>query len=251
MQLMISRNTIVHIDTEYSSLPDSRLAHNSEPVFQLFGSTKLNIDTHGLQEKFKEYFDYSVARNPNDLRTHIQRINLHVRNEEADRAEGALLDLFIVLGSKGTALREHMLKTVTPLLNQESKEFFLVNFSCGISATDVMPDSAHSVLTKAVSGITELVQQVESLQSEELDPLQEARDCLEYGQIIEAQCILEAAILEHPDRVEIHHELLDIYRYTVDEMSFNTMRNQLEAKHNPFAQLWESMASLFKDAASQ
>jgi hypothetical protein len=244
-------NTLVHIDVEYPNLPNSRLAHDTEPVFQLFGSTDLHFDTHGLQDKFTEYFGYSVARNPNDLLTHVQRINLHVRNKEADRAEGALLDLFIVLGKKGTALREHMLKIVNPLLNQKAKEFFLVNFSHGISATDVMPGSAYSVLTKAVSGTTELVQQVEALQNEDLDPLQEARDCLEYGQIIEAQCILEAAIIEQPDRAEIHHELLDIYRYTADEVSFYAMRNQLEAMHNPLAQLWEGMANLFKEAASQ
>lgn len=244
-------NNLVHIDKGIPIPPVSELAHFIEPVFQLSGNTRLDIKTFASEDRISDYFDFSIARDPNSLLTHIQRINYYVRRKNAHRAQGALLDLFIVLGPNGTPLRERMMRFATPLLSQETEAFLLANLNRGISDIEPMPDQGFSVLNKGINGMTKLVQQARAEVIEKPDPLQEARDCLEYGQLAEAQCILETAILAQPERKEIHQDLLEIYQYTADKESFYNMFNQLESKQNPFILLWENMANSFNAVATQ
>ncbi len=245
-------NKLVHTESEIPTPAVDVSVPFTDSAFEPLVNINLKTGKHVLGDRTTNYLAHSVARNPGCLLTHVQRIILHVKRKESDGVQGALLDLFIVLGTQGTQLRKRMLKLAKPLLDQKTSEFFITNFTRTITATDVLPVSAHSVLTKAVSGTTELVKEIaEDIQIQDRDPLQEAHECLEFGLVDEAQRILEEAILEQPTRAEIHHDLLEIYKYTVDKENFNTIRARLESINNPFAQLWENMVASFEGADNQ
>ena len=62
-----------------------------------------------------------------------------------------------------------------------------------------------------------------------------------------ARCILEAAVLAQPERVELHNDLLEIYQRTKDRENFLDMHRKLKAVRNPVADSWELMAASFGD----
>jgi hypothetical protein len=78
--------------------------------------------------------------------------------------------------------------------------------------------------------------------SEERDPLADAQDHIQYGQIPQAQAVLEGALRADPLRRELHHELLAIYRSTRDKTAFLVTYNALPLDLNPVPDAWERVA---------
>jgi hypothetical protein len=138
-----------------------------------------------------------------------------------------------------------MYEIAAPSLSHTTRELFAENLESGVSATDVLPISSASVLSRGLRGTTELVERVGASGVGTRDPLEEANECLEYGQIDAARCILEAAVLDQPDRAELHNDLLEIYQRTADCENFREMHQKLSARRNPLADSWELMAASF------
>ncbi len=218
-----------------------------DPAFGLSQARALNIDAGGWSMRALDHFAHLVHTSPADLRAHVQRINLCVTQANADAVYGALLDLFLVLGAKGAALRKRMHELAGPSLSREARKLFQDYLECGITQTDVLPAAAASVLSRGLRGTTRLVERVSAGAAVARDPLEEANECLEYGQVDAARCILEAAVLAEPERVELHNDLLEIYQRTKDRENFFHMHGKLNAGHNPLADSWELMAASFGD----
>jgi hypothetical protein len=131
-----------------------------------------------------------------------------------------------------------MLGQVITLLGPELGRSLQQALLPGVGATDALPLAAGSVLSKGVTGTTNLVQRLGIVSSHGLDPLDEARNCLEYGQVDKAQCLLEAATLQAPEREALHRELLDIYRHTRDSDALVAMRRHIGALSVPVEDAW-------------
>lgn len=241
----MANNSLVRIVSDGSDQDVGSIHQSLNPVFQLSGLHELHIDTGADGNEVQDYFAHLIARYPGDLRTHVQRINFHVARGGAERTYGALLDLFIALGAKGESLRKRMLQTAHPILTAETFELFSVNFERGISSTDVTPTTGSSVLTKGVQGTSQLVTRMDANHASSQDALAEAHACLEYGQISEAQSILEQALLAQPEREALHQDLLEIYQSTGDRQRFYEMLDALDKNQNPYSELWELMAASF------
>ena len=52
-------------------------------------------------------------------------------------------------------------------------------------------------------------------------------------------------MLEQPERVELHNDLLEIYHRTGDRENFVEMHEKLKAGVNPLADSWDLMAASF------
>jgi tetratricopeptide (TPR) repeat protein len=241
----MTNNCLVRVASEGPDQTVGSIHQSLNPVFQLSGLHELNIDAEVDSSEVQDYFAHLIARYPGDLRSHVQRINLHVARGEPDRTYGALLDLFIALGAKGESLRKRMLQAAYSTLTKETFEVFSVNIERGISSTDVTPTAASSVLTKGVQGTSQLITRVEANHAPSQDALAEAHACLEYGQISEAQSILEQALLAQPEKEELHQDLLEIYQSTGDRQRFHEMLDTLGKDQNPYSELWELMAASF------
>mgnify|MGYP006276854891 CR=1 FL=1 len=109
-----------------------------------------------------------------------------------------------------------------------------------------MPVNQYSVLARGLEGSDRLVEQSKQPVQISIDPLELARDYIEYSQLDEAKSVLEKAILQQPERVELHHELLDLYRSTRDASGFNIMLNELSELKVELIDEWKQLNTYFK-----
>jgi hypothetical protein len=232
---------VAHIDHDAGVSGEA----SEEDIFQISGFTGLKIRAN-TSNKASYYFSHRVARAPGDLRSHIQRINELLERQEAAGVYGALLDLFIALNDKGLALRKRMLNSARLVLKPPLYKALLAVVEEGIDATDLMPLSTASVLSKGFTGNNQLVRRAESPEISMRDPLQEAREHIEYGQIELAREVLEQAVLKNPGRMELQHDLLEIYERTRDKEGFSRMRQSLGKETTPAGEAWSSLETEFE-----
>ncbi|MCI0734090.1 MAG: hypothetical protein L0Y38_09760, partial [Methylococcaceae bacterium] len=81
------------------------------------------------------------------------------------------------------------------------------------------------------------------------DPLQQARDYLEYCQIDEARMVLERAVLENPERMDIQTELLELYQAGRDLENFKKLYRELMDSGIPLAADWSAVSELLSENA--
>ncbi len=65
-----------------------------------------------------------VAATPNNLRAHVQRVYLAILCHDRMALTGALVDLFLVLEERGSALRQRLLEQAEPLLRRDDLAIF-------------------------------------------------------------------------------------------------------------------------------
>ncbi len=217
-----------------------------EPAFHLAECRTLQIDGERWGEKAADFLARGVARRPVNLIAQIQRLNLYLAKRDAEGAYGALLDLFITLGEKGLLIRRRMLLRAKPLLTDEQFQALAMRLDTGVSASDPMPPSSSSVLSKGLTGIRELVVRIdEEGENRQRDPLDEAIEHLEYSQIDKAREVLEKAVLENPGRKDLQNNLLAIYRASNDRESFTTMHDKLRELGTGISDEWKKLAEYF------
>jgi hypothetical protein len=74
---------------------------------------------------------------------------------------------------------------------------------------------------------------------EDRDPLLEAREHIEYSQLAEARTVLEEALPRQPSRIELHAELLLLYRATGDLDNFLRTREKLQQVVDSLPAIWD------------
>lgn len=210
-----------------------------EVYFLMSSNPTLDVDLSDVEQKSLNYLLHKIARNPDDLRSHIQRIQLNLRLRYADGIFGALLDLFIALSDKGIAIRRRMLSIARPQLSVVHRVFLSHSLQLGLTSKDIMPTTACSALSAGYSGTQNLVVDGESVQEEEIDPLILAQDHIDKVEIDAARQLLERAVVAQPWRAELHIELLGIYRATQDTVGIQKMYQTLTGSAIPDPELWK------------
>ncbi|MGZ8217077.1 type IV pilus assembly protein FimV [Methylomagnum sp.] len=223
------------------AIPESLLCC-VEPAFSVAESNDLRFPP-AYRDSFGEYFCHCIARNPRDLLSHVRRIVLARDHGADEELFPALLDLFLVLGSKGFDLRKRMLEFAKSVLAIGHYKQLLDSLAGGPKGILVVPGS---LLHFGLEGGLTLIHDGDRQPNAPRDPLVEAREFLEYSQLEEARILLEAALLLTPQRVDLHEELLEIYRSTRDEANFLQMFQELDGASNPARQKWEGLAEFFR-----
>ncbi|VAW83243.1 hypothetical protein MNBD_GAMMA13-1953 [hydrothermal vent metagenome] len=240
MELIVCNSTNT---TSQKSGPEESLV---EASFCIPVNNRLQLDVSSWHDKAADYLTFAVARFPHDLCSHVRRISLLQRHKNEAGLQGALIDLFIALQGKGRQLRERMLTVSKPVLREENYVFLSKFLDTGLSALDALPSSRYSVLSKGVTGTSQLVQRSHTQDTVIQDPLAQAHDHIEYGQLDIAMDILESAILETPSRQELHLELLGIYRATNEADRYLAMRERLGPNINPSHDAWMELAGYLR-----
>ena len=238
---------------------DANRYEKSEAMFLVSDNPMLYLQFGSSNKRVIDNLLFSVARAPTDLRAHVQRIALHIRLQDESGLYGALIDLFIALGEKGVPIRKRMLAQAKSHLTV--KHFLILNsvLERGIRDTDLLTDADSSVLSKGYIGrnnfIVEYAPQPAWQQSckpqesnSQIDPRQEANDCLIYGQVDEAKKILEKAVLEEPWREDLQSDLLEIYWATRDTKACQAMYKRLAGEFIPSHHAWIRTVERINDA---
>jgi len=209
----------------------------------------LNLGEHNT--KALEILEYQITRNPLSLRTHTQRIYLYRQFKNGEALYGALLDLFISLKNKGFEIRQRLLFESKPFLKPHHFKVLYSGLGAGIQASDALPLSRYSLLSKGLIGTNDLFTGNDNQNTGHnlRDPLLEAQEHLEYGDVDEARKLLEIAVLKEPWRKELHGDLLEIYRATRDASRCDEMYRQLSDKYIPDHHAWVQTAEHIHRAA--
>lgn len=226
-----------------AAIPES-LQASVEPAFVARETFDFRLPSV-CRDSLGEYFCHCIARNPRDLLSHVRRIVLAHDQGASDELFPALLDLFIALGSKGLDLRKRMLGFARSELAVGHYKQLLDSLAMGLKEKGI-PTVSGSMLQSGLEEWSILVHEGDHQPNAPRDPLVEAREFLEYSQLEEARILLEAAVLMTPHRVDLHDELLDIYRSTRDEANFMQMFQELDGISNPSRKKWEGLVEFFR-----
>jgi hypothetical protein len=206
------------------------LRYSTQIVYQEPTNKRLSPPSGVDPDQWATHLAHVSAMEPANLLNHVRRIYLHLAHKQSNALYGAMLDLHLVLGEKGGRLRQQLLKMAGKLLSREEYDLFHTCGSPGLQSHQPLPPSPHSVLGNFFSGKMPLVkmQNVEAeAENREIDPLELAREELNYGDITVAQQILEEALLRFPERLGLHYSLLEIYKHTRSLDDLLSMKDQL------------------------
>ncbi|MCF6191341.1 MAG: tetratricopeptide repeat protein [Cocleimonas sp.] len=161
------------------------------------------------------FFSHSVGRNPTDLTMHTHRIFFAIKHQNAEYLPGALHDLFYILKDAGQNLRLRLLKVSAPHLNEDDKKYYATWLKTGEKSGMNYKWVKGSVLSQGLFDCEKaLITKHSDKGSVNLSPIEEARSCMEYGQLEVAQKILEAALETEPNNVQLTEELALVNSYS-------------------------------------
>jgi tetratricopeptide (TPR) repeat protein len=209
-------------DKELETLPTQAVSFLLDSQKQLRISTVCD-DT----VKSWRYYSHHIGRFPLDLRAHAQRLFLIIDNDMSKLLAGAMQDLFIALEDHGFSFKNSMLEHSKQQLIDEDIQHFEAWLSTNTRSS--FKPMQGSVLDKGLPGKVEKLVIFEQTQEEQPhydNVIEEANAYLEYGQVEEAQSLLEETLQENGYDENIALELLNIYQYTRDRVSFETMTQQ-------------------------
>lgn len=226
----------IHRNTDASAV---RKPQVPEVFFQLAGNTGLYLQTQSDYPRIIAFLDGRIIRQPQELRSHVQRIFLLIAMADRARLFGALVDLYIALGAAGEALKQRCLSRAEPLLDAQKLTFLECNLRSGLRACDpALARVAHAVLSLGCCGSTELIHKNHAAAHGYEGAYEEALDCLEYGQLNEARRVLEEAVLAAGDDARVTRLLLEIYQRAKDPGAIASMRERLIKRHGTLPAGW-------------
>lgn len=191
------------------------LAMLPSTLFRLAGERSLRFPESLRTRETADFLAHLVKREPGNLRIHSQRILLNLERLECEPLFGALLDMFSVLGQKGLDLRRRMLISAKSVLDKNHFEFLASTLEPGLAAWANIPEAPYAVLRpNGRQSSTQLVTRKRTQKSEPADPISEARDYIDHGQLDLALEILERAARSDPSSQEVAKELLNIFAHT-------------------------------------
>lgn len=225
------------------SLPSNNLEGEIvEPAFLIAAQ---GFDTCSLAT-VSAHLAHKITRDIRDLRSHVQRISLFIKQQQEKASYSALVDLFLVLGDNGLALRKRMLINVRTLLSEHELNTLRQSLSSGLTSEVRLPITEQALLTKGLaSPHREFIQEntIETIVA--MSPVEEAMSYIEHGQLEQAQATLQKAIITNPHQLELHYDLLEIFQKTADKEQFLSSYKQLLEQAILLPPQWREMAQKF------
>ena len=224
---------------------------STEPVFLLGGGETLPLDVPFSHKNILEYLTYQIVSAPKSLILHTQRIHYCFRESLSEQLFAALIDLFIATrGRDGAKYAMRMFNGANSRLTAEHKELFQKILKKGSVSINEWPVNRYSVLGRGITGKAVLVKQIQTAKpakTETKDPLALAQDYIEYSQLDEAREVLEAAILEQPEREDLTEELLGLYKSTRDIKNFKIIYKKISEIAPSLQDAWDDLNSQMTD----
>lgn len=198
-----------------------------DPAFYVAQRKELTLPESVRSQWVSDALAHHVARCPRDLRCHVQRVLLHQLQGQGEALFAALLDIFIVLGASGYALRERLSRVSASLLSNQQRDFFTSHMASGISAGEIHPPAPLSRLSLGASGSFDFITCTSKEMIDTRPPIVQALDYITFGQLDLAQQTLEEALIANPYDDAICLELSQLYKRTRNIEALN----QLLVKH--------------------
>jgi hypothetical protein len=207
------------------------------PVFSRHRPGSLAPLDQGDPREQWRHLGAAIARDPLDLEMHVQRVQLACAAPLTDFAFGALLDLFLVLGPRGRALRSRLLAQAEAWLEPEDAHFLHGHMDTGLSRAVALPSAPGAIFHSAIVGVAQMVShQRVAAAAQSLH--QQAAAMLDEGNLAGARELLEQGLLDDPGDADLLNELLGIYRHSRDDAAKTAMSDRLLARHGQLPAGW-------------
>jgi len=211
--------------------------------FGLADETRLRVGEEYDALSSWRTLSHHIIRYPRDLRAHTQRILLGQHNDEiANFLPGSLQDLFLSLDNAGYPLRKHLLSLSEQYLTNEEFSFFSkwIKQNSKNDKTHHCWQSGSVLSTGSCTGEPLLLQEKNTEEKVGYtNVLEEARACLDYGQLDVAQKLLEDEILKSPESKDIEEELLTIYQYSKNRDQLDKVSAKLLGQGVTLSEEWK------------
>jgi len=188
---------------------------------------------------------FKVLKKPKLLISHLQRIYLTYSLGMQDQLYAALVDLLWVLDGKGIELSGRMVKaTQTHLTEQQVK--MLGGF---LNNTGLLVGNKFSVCITEKG--KDLIVEKNIKLDDSYDPLDLARDYIEYSQLDEALKTLEEALILTPERLDIQSELLELLKVSRNIQEFTRIEQVFLDKEMELSVEWSQLAEYFSGISDE
>ncbi len=218
---------------------DASNVYKLPAIFSLENLKDLQLSEDYSTNSNRRYLAHHVKRYPLDLRVQVQRV---LMSKDEDNLPGVLQDLFIALKDDGLKLRQMLFTQVQQYLPQAEQDYFSNWLDKGYEQGHTDRFILGSVLatglaSKNISLLSEPLVAKESSSYE--SHYQEAVDCIEYGQLEDAQELLEQEMLNPEGDTRTEEELLRVYSYTKDYESRDRLLALLVAQDRELSPDWK------------
>lgn len=239
---------LIFVDQELSS-------HKTEDVF--YDSYSCQATGQGLRTSLQYSAQYlpelvhEIQKHPKNLNAHVQRIFCCYRDNLSAPLYAALVDFLIVLNKRGKAISRRMIGGTLSKLSPRQGALLKAVLTGEINDISVLEGNGYSVFCRGLSGTVKLIEKLDERKEHFSDPLRLARDAVEYSQLEDAMLILERAIEEQPQPLELHTFLLELYQSTHNRTRFETVFVRLQdlgilMSDLPIRNVWELMKEDFE-----
>jgi hypothetical protein len=202
-----------------------------------------DFPVENLEQPYLTHLRQRVSRDPRDLTSHVRRV-LELRElHDGEGTYGALVDLFLVLGSGGRRLRTRLLRRTADLLDPGQVEFLSARLVTGLAADDPAGSAPGSRLSRRVAGTTRIVARTGG---ENPGPIELARESMACGRGDVARVLLEGTLDADPGNNEVSDALLDLYETSADREHFFRTYSALLGRKLARADRWSRLAADFR-----
>ncbi len=200
----------------------------------------------GWLAHYPHFLEKKIHRNPRNLLSHVQRILLHHAKKDASATYGALIDLFLVLGQQGGALRKNLLEKTSNLLVEDQRLFLSEHIDSGLKAKHLTSSISGTCLSKGTDGDLAIVNRTDIDELESSSPLMLAREYLRQGNPSTACLLLEGSLENDPGQEDICKELLTLYRdHSMRDAFFKTYSTMI-GRQLASAEKWQETEQFFQ-----
>lgn len=226
---------------------ESAAGENALPVAEVFNTLTSRSLCAGANsaspQAFKRLMQGLISRQPNNLKRHVQYIHglIALAPGDADAIFSALLNLFVVLETSGFALRKRLLLLAKPHLLLAHYKFLGRHLVTGLSKDTILPAGYYAMLSAANSGRFDFIKKQPQHRAGFASAYEEALSLLEYGQLTEAQHLLEQALKEQPDNPRIAEELVAVYQHHNDAQATEKMSQWFIRNNIGLPECWPLM----------
>lgn len=228
---------------------DNAISSSTEMFFfSLQDTTSLWSTESLLCADFLEKLVYHISKKPKHLIAHVQRIYYCFQMQLDDQLFAALVDFLVILNGGGQLIGWRMVTGAKSRLSNQQFKILKDYLSNADARNSQLLGNQFSVFTQGLLGTDLIISQTadHNTSTNNHDPLMLARDHIEYSQLDEAKGVLEKAILEQPTRLDLHHELLTIYKSMRDTSGFNKMFAKLVHAGVAIPDGWNQLKGYFE-----
>jgi len=209
-----------------------------------------SFQVSGWLAHYPHFLEKKIHRNPRNLLSHVQRTLLQHAKRDANATYGALIDLFLVLGPRGRALRKNLLKKTSDLLSEDQRLLLSRHLDPGLEAKHLPSTIPDTCLSMSTNGDLMIVDRTDIDEAKMISPLLLAREYLKQGKPSAARLLLEGSLENDPGQEDICKELLKLYRdHSMQDAFFKTY-NTMIGRRLASAEKWQETEQFFQGLKS-